>query len=144
MFRPVVDVVAARLRGDRTRVVSAALAAMVLSPAALSAAVVSAESGLVSAGQGDVAIVGVDLIADATSIMQTESATGVTSHGQEPVEIVGVTVDDGQARRLVPSFGPVEVVNLGYPSDVNGIAVSENGAQTPTNTAGFGAAVERV
>lgn len=145
MFGPIVDSVAARARRSPLGMAGVAGGALLIATLVASTSLLPADAVARSAEVGAVPIVSVALVTDDAVVAQTDPQADVVDHGQEPVDLVAVTVDDGdETIRLVPRPGAVDVVDVGYPSDVDGVAVSENGAQTPANTAGFEVAAERV
>lgn len=147
MFGPIVDRVdatAARARRNPLGIAGVAVGTMLLASLALALTLRPADAVALSADGGAVPVVAVALVAGDAVIAQTESQDGVSDHGHGPVDLVAVTVaDGGQRLRLIPRPGAVDVVDVGYPEDLDGVAISENGAQTPAGTAGFEVAVSR-
>ncbi|MDH3682993.1 MAG: hypothetical protein OEV40_23945 [Acidimicrobiia bacterium] len=143
MSRPAVDPVAPGPRRDRTLLASSSLAATVLAAMVYATALGPAEAVAAPREADALAVVQISLLHEDSVIEQTEPAPGVIDHGHEEVVLASVTVGADAPMRLVPRHGAVEIVDLAYPVDVAGVAVSENGAQTPVNTAGFESAAAR-
>ena len=145
MLGPIVDVVAARVGRRALGLAGVAGGGLLLASLGLSMWLRPADAITAAAEAEIVPIVAVALEAGDDIVVQTDPQSTIVDHGHEPVDVLAVTIaQDGRRLRLVPRPGTVDIVGVGYPSDVDGVAVSENGARTPANTAGFDVAASRV
>ncbi|MGI9615780.1 MAG: DUF7507 domain-containing protein [Acidimicrobiales bacterium] len=144
MFGPLAHAVAGRASRHPLGV-AGIVAGTLMTTFALTSMLRPADAVSLSAEEDLVPIVSVALIADDSFVALTQPSTEVVDHGHDPVELAAITVDDdGERIRLVPRPGTVDVISVGFPSNLDDVAASENGAQTESGTAGFEVATERV
>ena len=137
-FGSLADAVAARSRRRSLGLATAAASIIAVATFALVSTLGPADAVARIVEANPVPIASVAVTTDAMTTAQTETQLDLVDHGHGPVELVAVSIEDGGARiELVPRPGAVDVVSAGYAVDAGAVTSSENGAQTPANTAGF-------